>query len=227
MSDVLCPICGNSGIVPGTGQPCSCRWNSDTFFSEVSCLSIPVQYQGVMFNKVLVPGDLGEEYRSFMENLYTDITLLRMQYHNIVVCSPHKHSKSVLAYSCIERLFRASLPVFPVCDVMEARNILNAIDLGKEPSYSYGEDPVNLIEAPYLFVKIPSWPTWECFDTIGTLIGRRIRRGHSTVFLYSGSWSQLSYGDKSGSLSQLKGDGSYSTLEVKSFSPNKDVSYDG
>jgi len=101
-----------------------------------------------MFNKVLVPSDLGEEYRTFMERLYDDITLLRMQYHNLIVCSPHQHSKTVLAYSCIERLFRASLPVFPVCDIMEIRNLLNAIDMGRKPAYTYTADPTDIVEAP-------------------------------------------------------------------------------
>lgn len=218
MSDTYCSICGNTGITPD-GQVCQCKWDSDTFFSTVSCLSIPVQYQGQMFNKSLVPSDLGDEYKDYLENLYDDITLMRMQYHNVLLCSPHQHSKTIMAYSCIERLFRASLPVFPVCDIMEIRNIINAIDLGKKPAYTYAEDSANIIEASYLFVKIPMWPTWECFDTINTLVGRRIRRGHSTVFLYSGNWNQLSYSDKSGSLTSLRGNGSYSTLEVKSFAP--------
>lgn len=217
MSEFYCEKCGNTGIIPGTGQICECKWNSDTFFSTMSCLSIPVQYQGTVFNKVLVPNDLGDEYRDYLDKLYSDITLLRMQYHNILLCSPHKHSKTILAYSCIERLFRASLSVFPVCDIMEIRNILNSVDLGKNPTYSYSDDPINIIEAPYLFVKLPMWPNWECFDTLNTVIGRRIRRGHSTVFLYSGSWSQLSYSDKSGAITQLSGDGSYGTLEVKNF----------
>lgn len=219
MSDSYCPVCGNTGIDPTTGQVCNCKWNSDTFFSTVSCLSIPVQYQGLVFNKILTPNDLGEEYRDYLENLYGDITMLRMQYHNILLCSPHQHSKTILAYSCIERLFRESLPVFPVCDIMELRNIINAIDLGKKPAYSYAEDPENIIEASYLFAKIPLWPTWECFDTINTLIGRRIRRGHSTIFLYSGTWSQLSYADKYEAITSLRGNGSYSTLEIKSFAP--------
>lgn len=219
MSDSYCSICGNTGINPATGQVCTCKWNSDTFFSTVSCLSIPVQYQGLVFNKILTPNDLGEEYRDYLETLYSDITLLRMQYHNVLLCSPHQHSKTILAYSCIERLFRESLLVFPVCDIMEIRNIINAIDLGKKPAYSYSEDPTNIIEAPYLFVKIPLWPTWECFDTITTLIGRRIRRGHSTIFLYSGNWNQLSYSDKYDAITSLRGNGSYGTLEIKSFTP--------
>lgn len=217
MSEFYCPVCGNVGIDPNTGQVCNCKWNSDTFFNTVSCLSIPVQYQGLVFNKILVPNDLGEEYQNYLEKLYEDISMMRMQYHNVLLCSPHQHSKTILAYSCIERLFRASMNVFPVCDIMEIRNILNAIDLGRKPSYEYSDDPINIIEAPYLFIKLPTWPNWECFDTLNTVIGRRIRRGNSTVFLYSGSWSQLSYSDKSGALTQLKGDGSYSTLEVKSF----------
>lgn len=216
MSDTYCPICGNSGINPKTKSICNCRWDSDTFFSTASCLSIPVQYQGLMFNKALVPADTGEKYSNYLNELYGDITTLRLQYHNILLCSPHQHSKTIMAYSCIERLFRASLPVFPVHDIMELRNIMSAVDMGKEPTYKV-DDPENIVEAKYLFVKLPMYPTWECFDTINTLLSRRVRRGNNTIFLYSGTWGQLIYGDKTGLLQQLRGDGSYSTLEIKNF----------
>ena len=139
-----------------------------------------------------------------------------MQFHNTLLCSPHQHSKTIMAYSCIERLFQAGVPVYPVCDIMELRNIINAVDLGKEPLYKLGNNE-NITEAPYLFVKIPMYPTWECFDTINTVISRRVRRGKSTIFFYSGTWGNLIYSDRSGLLQQIRGDGAYSTIKVRNY----------
>ena len=211
-----CVKCGNTHRNPITGSPCDCVWNADSFFNGVSCVSIPEQYQGLVFNKALVPTDLGDSYTNALQDLYSNIVTMRWQSHNILICSPHQHSKTILAYSCIERLFRASVPVFPVYDVMELRNIISAVDSGREPSYKV-DNVENLVEAPYMFVKLPMYPTWECFDTMNTILSRRVRRNNSTIFLYSGTWGQLTYGDKTGMLQQVRGDGSYSTIEVRSF----------
>ena len=211
-----CVKCGGTHRNPLTGMPCDCVWDADTFFSGVSCVSIPEQYQGIVFNKALVPTDVGDKYADALSDLYTNIVTMRWQSHNLLLCSPHQHSKTILAYSSIERLFRASVPTFPVYDIMELRNIITAVDCGREPSYKV-DNVENLVEAPYVFVKLPMYPTWECFDTMNTLLSRRVRRGNSTIFLYSGTWGQLIYGDRSGMLQQVRGDGSYSTIEVKSF----------
>lgn len=211
-----CAKCGNTGIIPGTGEICSCRWDADTFFNGTSCVDIPPQYQGLVFNKSLVPTDVGDKYSTYLDNLYTEITTRRMQYKNVLICSPHQHSKSLLAYCCIERLFRGGAKVFPVIDIMEVRNILQNIDTGRPLVYDF-DTPVNLIEAPYLFVKVPIIPTRECFDTWDTLMGRRVRKGNCTIFLYSGKWGNLLYNDRTDLLKQIKGDGSYKTLEVKNF----------
>lgn len=218
MSVKMCYKCGGTGRIPSTGEICDCKFNADSFFSTISCVDIPEQYQGINFNKSLIPKDLGDKYANDLMEMYNNIVLMRMQFHNVLLCSPHQHSKTVMAYCCIERLFQSGIPVYPVCDIMELRNILNAVDIGKEPTYKVG-NVENIVESPYLFVKLPMYPTWECFDSINTLLSRRVRRGKSTIFLYSGTWGNLTYGDRSGMLQQVRGDGSYSTIEVRNYEP--------
>ena len=62
-----------------------------------------------------------------------------------------------------------------------------------------------------------SMVSWEIYDVIISVLDRRVRRGVCTIFLYDGSWEQLIKKDTGGILTGIQGDGTYTTLDVKSF----------
>lgn len=210
-----CTECMGSGI-DLDGNVCSCQLNVKDFYSTVSCLEVPEQYRGINFSKFLVPKDVHESYGEFLETLHNDIISMRLRHKNYLICSPVGHSKSIFAYSCIERLFRNNILTFPLFDVLEIKRILLDTDLCRKQFYDV-ENPENLIMAPYVFIKIPRVTTWEVYDTISVILDRRVRRGHSTIFLYGGTWESLLNGDRQNVLSNLMGDGTYNTLEVKNW----------
>ena len=210
-----CPECGNGGL-DGDGNICKCRFNPDTFFSGVSCLDVPEQYRGISFNTALIPNDLDESYRAKMSEVHAGISTARTRNHNYLICSPHRHGKTIMAYSCIERLFKAGMPVFPVIDIMEARRVMRDVDMGRDSIIEINQ-PEGIWTVPYLFVKIPTYTSWEVYDTINTLIGRRVRKGNSTILLYSGGYDMLLRNDKTDLLTSMRGDGSFSTVEVLSW----------
>lgn len=210
-----CPLCMGTGI-DIHGNPCTCQVNVESFYDSVSCLELPEQYQGIAFSKVLVPKDLPESYVEYLQSVHDKVTQGNWHYHNTVICSPIGHSKTILAYSCIERLFRHGIPIFPVFDVLELKRIMTDADLCRKQFYEVDE-PERVINVGLLFVKIPRVTSWEVYDAIALLLDRRVRRGNSTIFIYDGSWNQLVYNDKQGILKGLMGDGSYNTLEVKSY----------
>lgn len=220
MSDSkYCPKCGNTGV-DIDGNPCECKFNVQSFYETVSCLDIPEQYRGVLFSTVLVRKDIDASYASYLQSIYDSITAMRWKFHNLCLCSPIGHSKTILAYSCIENLFRHGIATFPVFDVIEIKRILLDMDLCRKQLYEV-EKPEMLIKAPILFVKIPRIPTWEVYDTISVILDRRVRRGNSTIFLYDGYWEQLIKYDKQNVLIGLLGDGTYNTLEPKTWYVNK------
>ena len=210
-----CTKCGNTGI-DIDGNPCDCRVNSSSFYETVSCLEIPEQYRGISFNESLVPKDLPEGYTYFLKSIHDDMLAGRLLKRNILICSPINHSKSILAYSCIEIMFRNGIPIVPLFDVLEVKRILLDFDLGKKQTYEVKE-PADIVTVPLMFVKIPRITSWEVFDAIAVLLDRRVRRNNATVFIYDGSWNQLIYNDKQNLLTGLMGDGYYNTLEVKSW----------
>lgn len=210
-----CVKCGNTGI-DINGNVCTCRANVESIFEAVSCLDVPEQYRGLKFNKALLPKDLNEAYGEYLQSVYDKMLVGKWQQHNVVIASPIGHGKSILAYSCLENLFRRGLPTFPLFDVLELKRIIFDMDTGRKQGYSV-ENPEELITVPILFVRIPRLSTREVYDTMSVILDRRVRRGNSTIFLYSGSWSYLVNGDKSGLLQGMVGDGSFGTVEVKSW----------
>lgn len=214
-----CTKCGNTGININ-GDVCECQVNVKSFYDSISCLDIPEQYRGIMFNKILVPKDIDESYANFLQTVHDKITGGKWRQHNLLLASPIGHSKTILAYSCIESLFRHSQATFPVFDVLEIKRILTDMDLCRKQLYEV-ENPESVITAPLLFIKIPRMLSWEVYDTISVILDRRVRRGNSTIFIFDGTWQQLVYSDKNNILSGLVGDGSYNTLEVKSWYVNE------
>lgn len=211
-----CPDCMNTGL-DIDNNPCKCRFNAQSFYETVSCLTIPPQYRGIRFNKLLVPKDVHESYAKSLQDIYDGVVNCNFENRNVVIASPINHSKTVLAYSCIEALFRRGIPTFPVYDLLEIKRIILDMDLGREQFYDV-ENPETLYTVPVLFVKIPRVTDWAVFDTFATLLDRRVRRGNSTIFLYDGVWNFLVNSDKSGTLAGLMGDGTYNTVEVIAYS---------
>ena len=216
--DNYCTDCMNTGTLLD-GSPCPCKFNAKSFYESVACLDIPEQYRNILFSKYLVPKDLPESYGQYLENLHEDIASCKLKHKNVCICSPVGHSKSILAYSTIERLFRQGVPTFPVYDVLEIKRIILDMDLCRKGLYNV-ENPELLLEAPYVFIRIPRVPTWEVYDTISLILDRRVRRGNSTIFLYGGTWEHLIRGDKQDVLVNLIGPGNFNTLEVKTWFVN-------
>ena len=210
-----CSKCGGSGYTLD-GEICDCKFDADTFFREVSCMEIPEQYRSVHFNEGLVPTDVDRAYARKLSEIYNGISTARIVGHNYLICSPHRHSKTIMAYSCIERLFKGGMPVFPVYDIMEIRRIMRDVDNGKDCFLTTG-DPEDIWTVPYLFVKLPVYPTWEVYDSIDTLLNRRVRRGGSTILLYSGKYSNLTRNDSNDLFIYMRGDGSFNSIDVIEF----------
>lgn len=213
-----CSKCSNTGL-DIDNNPCSCRFNAQSFYDSVSCLDIPEQYRGVRFTKTLVAKDMPESYADYLDKVHAEITASRWNNHNLCLCSPTAKSKTILAYSCMESLFRYGVTTFPVYDVLELKRIILDMDLCRKSIYEV-DNPENLFNAPIVFIKVPRVTTWEIYDTMVLILDRRTRRGHSTIFIYDGSWEQLTRNDKQGVLTGLLGDGSYNTIEVKTWYSN-------
>ena len=210
-----CPDCNNTGI-DINNNPCKCKFRVQTFYDTVSCMDIPEQYRGILFDRFLLPRDVPEAYGEYMQKLHDNIINDRVRAHNYCICSPIAHGKTIMAYSCTEQLFRTGVPTFPVFDILELKRILLDTDLCRKPLYEV-EHPENMLNAGYVFIKIPRVMTWEVFDTMTTVLNRRVRRGNSTIFLYDGTWEQLTLHDKYGVFTALRGDGTYNTVEVSNW----------
>lgn len=222
MSDKIkyCPLCGNTGKRLD-GSPCTCRMHRDELYAGVECLEIPEAYRGLKFNELMLPNVLGTAYKGYMRSLHEQIISLRWKCKNALVCSPQQSGKSVLAYSAIQELFRKEIRVFPLYDVLEIRRIMLDIEYNKNKSMGC-DNPLDLYEVPYLFAVIPPMTIYDTYDAAAMLVARRVRRGNSTILFYGGTWNQLVFNDSKGSLKNMKGNGSLTTLEVTSWGEPKE-----
>lgn len=210
-----CPKCGGSGYLLDN-TPCDCRMHESDLYDGVDCLEIPETYRTVKFNELLLPNSMGEAYRAFMKNLYGQLISLRWKCKNAVICSPMQTGKSVLAYSVIQELFRKDIPVIPIYDVLEIKRIMLDIEYNRNKSMGL-DTPSLLYEVPYVFAIIPPMLTYDTYDAAAMLVARRVRRGLSTILFYEGNWNQLISNDSKGSLKNMKGDGTLTTVEVNSW----------
>ena len=214
-----CTKCGNTGV-DIDGNPCTCKFDVEGYFGSVTCLTVPEQYQSVHFNKLLMSADMPEAYRNFMDNLHDDVINGRWKFHNMALCSPASSSKTILAYSCLQSLFRRGLQTFPVYDVMELKRIMYDLDMGKKLLYDVKE-PGAILESSVLFVRVPNALVREVYDTMYTLVDRRVRRGNSTIFLYNGSWEELTRLDYNGVIKNMLGNGAFTTIENSTWHKTK------
>lgn len=226
MSD-YCVHCGNTGVT-WDGKICSCRHNQSSIYDSVNCLDIPEQYRNIVFIKGLVPLDIDPSYATFLDTVHSNINLGKWGNKNLLIASPIAHSKTIMAYSAINCMFRAGISVFPIFDVLEISRILTDMDMGKESVYDVSQ-PERVLTVPILFAKIPRSPRWDVYDNIALLIDRRVRRGTSTILLYDGTREQLIRNDKQEVLTGMFGNGYFGTIEIKSWgisNSKKDIDFE-
>ena len=158
-------------------------------------MDIPEQYRGVVFSSSLIKTDMPYEYGEYLTKLHDEISLCNWKFKNELICSPPGHSKTIFAYSCIQNLFRKNVSVFPLKSVDE----LSAF-----------EDDYQKVE--YMFVRVPMTADVNTFKKMANLLDIRVRAGKVTIFLYNGSYEQLTFTDNFGILKSLIGDGTFGTL---------------
>lgn len=219
MSKDFCFKCGNTKVLFNGDACTSCPTDYLEQDSVVRCLTVPEQYRGTYFDHNLVSNATGDYYGTFLFNLFKEITNLKLRNKNMFIGSPAQHSKTVFAYAVIQQLFRKNIETFPLFDIIELRKIMSDLDNGKQPTHLTGieVEPFSLYTCPYLFVKIPADTSYATYDAITLIKERRVRRGNSTIFLHSGSWQFFVDNDKKGHVRNSVGDGSYGTIENKTF----------
>ena len=206
-----CAKCGGTGyLIDGT--PCDCKSREDDLYMGMECMEIPETYRGLKFEPLLLPNKLGDIYKNYMNKVFNDITSLRWKGKNELICAPAQSGKSVLAYCCMQTLFRKDIDVFPMYDVLELKKMMMDIEYGR-----LKDNGRLLYESPYIFAYIPPILNFDVFDTVAMLVARRVRRGNSTILLYSGNWEYLKAADQKGSLRNMEGTGSLTTIHISNF----------
>lgn len=217
-----CLTCGGKHkLIDGSPCPdCSDEIDFDTI--DIIGLEVPDQYRGLKFDKDFLAGYMDAAYGEYLEELAQDIISTRLTSKTIFISSPIGRGKSVFAYYCMQSLYRKDIPVFPYLDVLEIRRLMNEADNYGKTDFAdeLGVSVRSLYEVPYLFVRIPSEKSYNVYDSLITLIQRRVRRGKSTILLSQDTWDIFVENDKKTIVRSLKGDGSFHSIEVKDFGGN-------
>lgn len=204
----VCLLCGGTGSLVN-GEPCpECSEKLDSLVPIAH--GVPVQYQGVKFDKSFLPENEQKTYGVFMEELLETIIHDYAYYQkNLLICSRPNSGKTVWAYNLYSILSSKGYEIPPLRDITEIRNILN--------SYSDKDEARLLSEARCAIVKIPRDIQPWMFDTMSYLVERRVRSNGFTIFLFGGSIEDLKLLDRFDKLRYLRGTGAYNTIKVESF----------
>ena len=203
-----CLKCGGTGrLVNGTPCP-DC---SGTIIKSIPVVQgIPVQYQGVNFDKKFLPEKEQKTYGTFMEELLINIVNDFAFYQkNLLICSRPNSGKTVWAYSLISLLSAKGYTIPNLRDITEVRNILN--------SYDNKEEAALWSTARCAIIKLPRDMQPWMFDVMSYVIERRVRSDGFTIFLFGGTKDDLQFIDKYGRLQHLTGTGAYNTIKIESF----------
>lgn len=204
----FCIKCGGTGRLV-SGEPCP-----DCASEQVKMVPIvqgvPAQYQGVSFDKSFLPEKEQKEYGTFMEELLqTIINDLAFYQKNMIICSRPNSGKTVWAYNLYSLVTSKGYDMPPLKDVAEVRAILSSYD---------DKDMAQLFSsARCAVIKIPRDVQPWMFDTVASIIERRVRSDGFTIFLFGGTEQDLKAVDRFEKLKYLRGSGAYNTVYVKSF----------
>ena len=205
-----CLICG--GVPPyltAFGKPCP-NCSKEVVEALPNIPEIPVQYQNVRFDRTFLPENLQDTYGVYMEELIDKIVKQVGFYKNILICCRPNSGKTVFAYTVFGLLHNKGVRMPIVKDIFEVRDIF--------VSYYADAEEVELWSSSKLaIIKIPVDITTKVFDTMSTIVERRVRNNCSTIFLYGGTKKDILAQDKFSKLKYLEGDGSYNSIEIKSW----------
>lgn len=203
-----CIVCGGTGVTV-SGEPCpNCSKMEESYVPVVA--GIPVQYQGVSFDKSFLPSAMSATYGEFLEELLCTIVRDASFYQkNLLICSRPNSGKTIWAYNLYANLIQKGYKTPPLMDVLEARDALS--------SYDNKETGLLLSSARCAIIKIPRDVPYWLFDSIYSITERRVRNGGFTIFLYGGTIEELVAADKNHTLSHIRGSGAYNTIKVESF----------
>lgn len=206
----ICLVCGGTGLkVDGTVCDCGCLTHE---LNLPTSIKIPLQYQGVRYDRSFLKSGLRGTLGLFMERLLEDcIKNMQVFCKNYVICAAPNSGKTVWAYSLYSEMYSRGLEVVDLMDLMEVREAML--------NYYYEDrDKVILISTvKYLVIKLPLDLPNKFPETMSTVLERRVRNSGSTFFLFSGTKEDLLQQDRFGKLKSMIGDGAFNTVDVVAF----------
>lgn len=207
-----CLDCGGTGIkVDGSPCPTCSSILQSKAVSSFHGATVPMQYQGVVFDRMFLPVSLQKPYGEYMEDLLTTISNDYQIYQkNLLICSRPNSGKTVWAYNLIMMLTDKGYEIPTLLDLMTVREHLN-----------YKSDDTELQHLVQhsrgLIVRIPADMQFWMFNVMQSIIERRVAHNGFTVFIYSGNYSNLKMADRDNILDSLIGSGSFHTIKLEDF----------
>ena len=208
MNNIHCLKCSGSNYIR-PGVPCpDCM--PDVLEKTPIVQGIPVQYQGVKFDRKFLPEKEQAKYGVFMEELLSTIISDRHYYQkNLLICSRPNSGKTIWAYTLIAHLISKGMEVPTLRDIIEVRQLMS--------SYENKDENILWSTARCAIIKIPRDIQPWVLESIPSIIERRVRASGFTIFLYGGTKEDLLQTDRFEKLKYVIGNGSYNTLKIESF----------
>ena len=204
-----CLLCGGTRILTN-GLPCP-DCSKELLKEHLYVDGIPVQYQGKAFERDFLPNELAKSaYADFMEKLFLEITSnISVFQKNYLIISRPNSGKTVWAYSLYSQLSSKGYRIPLLRDIEEVKSIM---------SYQGSMDEADLYNnARCVIIKIPSGTTPWSFETLRSIVERRVRNNGFTLFLYSGTLQELERADRNNILRDIKGTGAFNTILIKDY----------
>lgn len=218
----FCCVCGNLGFPDKECPAChrqptqksmNFEFKDNTeFVQTINRFGIPVNYQGIIWNKDILIHDKPELERDFafkkfandlekVSNLFESGLLTNK---SAIIIAPAGFSKMTFAYSCMQRALDKKFSVAPFLDTIELKRLLYLAS--ENPKYSLYRkiNYDDYISSDICFVTVAKSQqhAWA-YDIIQELLDLRARRGLGTFILSRFDLNEISQADKSNSFDAL------------------------
>lgn len=212
-----CLICGGSGT-DANGNPCP-ECSKKLIINVPVVGNVPPQYQGVAFDKSFLPTEEQGAYGKYMEELLqTIVNDIAFYQKNILICSRPNSGKTVWSYHLYSILSSNGYDIPPIKDLAEVKEILT--------SYADKDLAQLFISARCAIIRVPRDVQFWHFNTMASIVEKRVRSGGFTIFTYAGRFYDLKLADRDKQLKNIIGNGNYQTIEVKDFYKYREEEHD-
>lgn len=191
-----CPVCGMDIV-----KELKTEKQKEIFVNKTKYSMIPEEFVGTQWSKEILinaypqkeQDRLFHAFANKLERLHDMFVEGTIPGKSVIIISPSKFSKNILAYSCMQNALRHNFSVAPILDTLELKRLL--VLSSENPTYKlYNRiDYDRYMNSDVMFITVTKTEYYrEALSVIEEILSRRSRMGLTTFVISKFSLRDIS-----------------------------------